>query len=224
MKETRVLIVDDHPIITSAYENAISRFVELNTQYKFEVTTLHSLDEAVKLLKDDEFIKNLELVFLDIRIPESSDGKFKSGDDLGRALKEKKPQIKIIISTTFNDNYRLHNIMHNLDPEGLIVKNDLVPKNLLDALQTVLEGSHYYSKTVIALLRKQVLSDFHLDETDRQLLFELSIGTKLRDLPKILPLSTGGVEKRRRRLKEIFKVEGKEDRELILVAKEKGFL
>ena len=52
----------------------------------------------------------------------------------------------------------------------------------------------------------------------------MSIGTKMKDLPKIIPMSMAGLEKRKKHLKEIFEILNNDDRELILKAKEKGFI
>lgn len=223
-KSFSVLIVDDHPIIASAYESALERFVTQNTAYKFKIASIYNLDEAQLLLDNPDFIEKLDLLFLDMRLPASSDGKLVSGEDLGKLFREKKPAVKIIVSTTFNDNYRLHNILQSLNPEGFLVKNDINPKELLSAIENVLSGSPYYSKTVLNLLRKQVGSDIYLDDLDRKMLYELSIGAKLKDLSELLPLSTAGVEKRRRNLKKMFGISGGEDRELVKIAREKGFL
>jgi hypothetical protein len=67
-------------------------------------------------------------------------------------------------------------------------------------------------------------SDIYLDEVDRKMLYELSIGAKLKDLTDLLPLSIAGIEKRRRNLKKMFGISGAEDRELVKIAREKGFL
>ncbi len=63
-----------------------------------------------------------------------------------------------------------------------------------------------------------------IDENDRKMLYELSRGAKMKDLPDIIPLSLAALEKRKRHLKEIFNVEQMEDRFLILAAKEKVFI
>jgi DNA-binding NarL/FixJ family response regulator len=223
-KSISVLIIDDHPIIASAYESALESFVTQNATYNFKITSIYSLDEALLLLDNPSFIENLDLVFLDMRLPASSDGKLVSGEDLGKLIRAKQPTVKIIVSTTFNDNYRLHNILQSLNPEGFLVKNDINPKELLSAIENVLAGSPYYSKTVLNLLRKQVGSDIYLDEVDRKMLYELSIGAKLKDLSDLFPLSTAGIEKRRRNLKKMFGISGAEDRELVKIAREKGFL
>ena len=52
----------------------------------------------------------------------------------------------------------------------------------------------------------------------------MSIGTKMKSLPNIIPMSMAGLEKRKKHLKEIFDVKDNDDRELILKAKEKGFI
>ena len=223
-KSVNVLIVDDHPIIASAYESALESFVTQNASYNFKITSIYNLDEAQLLIDNSAFIDSLDLVFLDMRLPASSDGKLVSGEDLGKLIKIKNAEVRIIVSTTFNDNYRLHNILQSLDPEGFLVKNDINPKELLRAIENVLSGSPYYSKTVLNLLRKQVGSDIYLDELDRKMLYELSIGAKLKDLSSLLPLSVAGIEKRRRNLKKMFGISGGEDRELIKIAREKGFL
>jgi len=223
-KSISVLIIDDHPIIASAYESALESFVTQNATYNFKITSIYNLDEAQLLLGNPNFIENIDLVFLDMRLPASSDGSLVSGEDLGNQIKTKQPGARIIVSTTFNDNYRLHNILQSINPEGFLVKNDINHKELLSAVENVLAGSPYYSKTVLNLLRKQVGSDIYLDEVDRKMLYELSIGSKLKDLTDLLPLSVAGIEKRRRNLKKIFGISGAEDRELVKVAKEKGFL
>lgn len=223
-KSVTVLIIDDHPIIASAYESALESFVTQNTTYDFKITSIYNLDEAQLLIENSTFIDSLDLVFLDMRLPASSDGKLVSGEDLGKLIKSKNSEVRIIVSTTFNDNYRLHNILQSLDPEGFLVKNDIKSKELLRAIENVLSGSPYYSKTVLNLLRKQVGSDIYLDELDRKMLYELSIGAKLKDLSNLLPLSVAGIEKRRRNLKKMFGISGAEDRDLIKLAREKGFL
>ena len=223
-KSVTVLIIDDHPIIASAYESALESFVTQNTTYDFKITSIYNLDEAQLLIENSTFIDSLDLVFLDMRLPASIDGKLVSGEDLGKLIKSKNSEVRIIVSTTFNDNYRLHNILQSLDPEGFLVKNDIKSKELLRAIENVLSGSPYYSKTVLNLLRKQVGSDIYLDELDRKMLYELSIGAKLKDLSNLLPLSVAGIEKRRRNLKKMFGISGAEDRDLIKLAREKGFL
>jgi len=116
----------------------------------------------------------------------------------------------------------VNTIFKSVDPDGFLIKNDLNPEELVSAIENVINNNPYYSKSVIELMRKQTSNDFFVDGTDRKLLYELSLGAKMSELPKVIPLSLGGLERRKRTLRELFNV--KTDRELIKIAKEKGFI
>ncbi|WP_111308686.1 hypothetical protein [Confluentibacter sediminis] len=92
------------------------------------------------------------------------------------------------------------------------------------AIESIIEDKPYYSKSVIELMRKLTANDFLIDTIDRKLLYELSKGTKMSQLPHIIPSSISALEKRKRVLKEIFNLSDKEDRDLIRIAEEKGFI
>ena len=59
---------------------------------------------------------------------------------------------------------------------------------------------------------------------DRKILYELSQGTKMNELPNVLPLSIAALERRKRILKDVFNVSGKGDRDLLKLAQNKGFI
>lgn len=220
-----VLIVDDHPIIIDSYSRAIHLYEAENESVNFFISKANDCDGAYKLIKEfSQNNKNLDIIFLDMKLPHSKDGKIISGEDLGLKINELLPATKIVVATTFNDNYRIHSILKSLNPDGFLVKNDISTNELITVIDTILNDPPYYSKTVIKLLRNEVANDFLLDHIDRKILFELSIGTRMKDLPNMLPLSIAGVEKRKRHLKNIFNINSPSDKELLDVAKEKGFI
>lgn len=220
----KVLIIDDHPLIIDAYKNALSYVSKKDSDYQFEVDTANTCDKAYKKIIEDSKENRIDLVFLDIKLPQSTDGEILSGEDLGIKIRALTKGVKIIVSTTFNDNYLIHNIFKTINPESFLIKNDLTPKKLVQTIKSVLNGDPYHSKSVIKLLQNHLQNDFVLDKNDRQLLYQLSIGTKMKDLPDILPLSIGGIERRKRQLKELFDIINKDDKVLIQVAKDKGFI
>ncbi len=220
-----VLIIDDHPLITEAYITALNYYSKHNETVNFSIQTAHDCDSGRKLIKKAlKSEKHKYIVFLDMKLPQSKDGKILSGEDLGLLIRELLPNPIIIVSTTFNDNFRIHSILKNINPEGLLIKNDITPLELLQTIRIVINNPPYYSKTVLKLLRDQVLNDFILDQYDRKILYELSIGTRMKDLPDLLPLSIAAIEKRKRNLKRVFNVKKLDDRHLIVSAREKGFI
>lgn len=219
------LIIDDHPLISEAYKSAFLFYQKQLENVSFNISVCHDCDSAIQKITEISSSRlPLDIVFLDISLPPSRDRKILSGEDLGLKINELLPETRIIVSTTFNDNYRIHSIFRNINPDGFLIKNDITPKELVLAIEEVLTDPPYYSKTVMKLLRNQVSSDLLLDHIDRKILYELSVGTKMKDLPNLVPLSTPGIEKRKRHLKQVFGIKSADDRELILLAKEKGFI
>jgi DNA-binding NarL/FixJ family response regulator len=224
-KKTSVLIIDDHPLICDAYVNALHFIEKENSEISFKISLTHNCDDAIaKIVESSKRVLKYELIFLDIKLPPSKDKKILSGEDLGLEINKLLPDAKVIVSTTYNDNYRIYSLMKNLNPDGLLIKNDITASELVNAINLVLTSPPYYSSSVSQTIRNEMLNDLLLDKIDRRLLYELSIGTKTKDLPMTLPLSIAGVEKRKRNLKNVFDVSGLEDKDLINKAKEKGFI
>jgi len=224
MKNYSVLIIDDHPGIAENYETAFSKISSTDKTIQFNINTAEDSDSALKKIKCYSKKGKLDFVLLDISLPKSTDGKILSGEDLGVIIRKQLPKTKIIVATTYNDNFMMNNIFKNINPEGFLVKNDLNSMEMVKAINSVLEDRPYYSKSVLKLVKSEMSHKENLDRTDREILYELSNGTKMKDLPNILPLSIAGIEKRKRRLKEIFGVKQESDRELLIIAKEKGFI
>ena len=223
-QKNKVLIIDDHPLICDAYVNALQQVMKENQQINMQIESAENCDAAKEKILNSWTNDSWDLVFLDIRLPASKDRRILSGEDLGELIRENHPLAKIIVATTFNDNYRIQNIFKSLNPEGFLIKNDLDPKELVEAIVKIMQGGVHYSQTVSNLMRLKMHRNINIDKIDRQILFELSLGTKMKDLPNIVPLSIAGIEKRKRILKEVFDVEDQGDKALILKAKELGFI
>ena len=225
MKEkNKVLIIDDHPLICDAYRSALQQVMREHKNINLKIESAENCDSAREKITNTWTEDSWDLVFLDIRLPASKDRRVLSGEDLGELIRENHPLAKIIVATTFNDNYRIQNIFNSLNPEGFLIKNDLDPKELVNAIVKIMQGGVHYSQTVSNLMRKKMHTNINIDKIDRQILYELSLGTKMKDLPNIVPLSIAGIEKRKRILKEIFDVEDQGDKALILKARELGFI
>lgn len=166
----------------------------------------------------------MDLLFLDIQLPPSNDKKILSGEHLGKIVKELHPQIKVIVCTNLNDNFRLNNIFKIVNPDGFLVKSDIGFGDLVEAIKRVFSNDVYYSKTLLSLLRKKAINNIVIDEIDIKILYEISNGARMKELIDIVPLTKTGIEKRKRLLKNAFKITSKSDRDLIIEAKEKGFI
>ncbi|AXG71319.1 oxygen regulatory protein NreC [Kordia sp. SMS9] len=221
-KDIKVLIVDDHPMIIEGYKNAL---LGINSsEMTLRIDTSDTCDGAYEKIKNASTGTPYDVVFLDIKLPPSSDGKIISGEDLGIKVKELLPDTKVVILTMFNNNFRIHNILKNINPDGFLVKSDVTSDELMRAFQVVLTDPPYYSHTVTKLLRTRIINEVVLDDIDRNILFHLSKGIKTKNLTEYIPLSLAAIEKRKRHLKEVFDVEKKGDESLLEQARNTGFL
>lgn len=222
MQHLKILMIDDHPMIIEGYQNTI-----LSTKthkQEFDIDIANNCDLALEYIQSSLNNKPYDILFVDIRIPPSSDGSITSGEDLARYARKVLPDAKIIILTMFNESYRIHNILKTINPEGFLIKSDLTSSELANAFQSILQNPPYYSSTVNSFLRKTVTSDIVVDDKNRKILHLLSQGIKTKNLSEHLGLSLSAVEKRKKQLKILFSVEDGQDETLLKEARKKGFL
>ena len=222
-KVVKILMIDDHSLILEGYKSKLQESFS-GDQFQFLINTAQDCDEAYEKIKKSLFSSVYDIIFLDINLPPSKDRTFLSGEDLGKEIRKNSPNTSLIVLTMYSENIRLLNILKNLNPEAFLIKSDITPQEFLKAFNKVRGGEVHYSKSIIEIMRKQLTSDFILDEYDRNILFHLAEGIRTKDLTEIIPLSLAAIEKRKKILKEIFEVESKGDLALVNEARKKGFL
>ncbi len=222
MQNFKILMIDDHPMIIEGYQNTILS-IKSNKQ-EFDIDIASSCDMAVEYIQKSLNNTPYDILFVDIKIPPSSDGLITSGEDLAKYARKVLPNAKIIILTMYNESYRIHNILKTINPEGFLIKSDLTSSELANAFQNILENPPYYSSTVNSFLRKTITTDIFVDEKNRKILHLLSQGVKTKNLAEHVGLSLSAVEKRKKHLKTLFSVYDGQDETLLKEAREKGFL
>jgi DNA-binding NarL/FixJ family response regulator len=95
---------------------------------------------------------------------------------------------------------------------------------LIAAIKNAIDGQSFYSYSIVELFKKRASDNVILDEIEIELLTELANGAKMKELEQLLPLTKSGIDKRRRLLKEKLNIQSNSDRDLVLKAKEKGFI
>ena len=216
----KILMVDDHPLIIEGYKNVLNNS---SSDIKYSIIDTAN-DLSLALSRIQNAISPYDLVCLDMNLPPAEEVELYSGEDLGTYLRKNYPDIKLIVLTMQDNNFRLYNILKNINPEGFLIKKDIRPINLIEAFNQVLEGKSYFSHTVTELLRKQFQTENLIDASDRQILYYISIGLKTKDLPKKIPLSLAAIEKRKRLIKEALGIVSSNDLILINRARELGFI
>jgi DNA-binding NarL/FixJ family response regulator len=223
-KAYNVLIIDDHQIIIDTYKNALNVVKENLDAVEFNIHEAKDCDSAYEKILNITKRQTLDLIFLDIQLPPSSDKRFISGETLGSNIREQYPKTKIIVCTSINNNLIQSNIIKTINPQGFLIKSDISFNDLVLCTKKILSNQIHYSQTILELLRKKVSSPIVLDGFDIKILAEMANGARMKELVMLIPLSKSGIEKRKKLLKTFFNIKSDSDRELVLCAKEKGFI
>ncbi|WP_299260629.1 response regulator [uncultured Aquimarina sp.] len=221
-KKLKVLMIDDHPMIIEGYKNTL--LGENQKEYQIKIDIASNCDDAYDSILKSSKTTPYDMLFVDIKLPPSSDGKITSGEDLAKHAKELLPKAKVIILTMHREDHRIHNILKNINPSGFLIKSDLTSSELLLAFNNIVSGTPYYSATVNNHFRKMMTNNFSLDEKNLKILYHLSRGVKTKNLPNYVSLSLSAIEKRKNQIKEMFSIAKADDQKLLEEARKRGFV
>jgi DNA-binding NarL/FixJ family response regulator len=215
-----VLIVDDHPFIIQGYKNVIRLFPNKKITFTFF--------EAIDCKSGYEAVMNppvkYDLAFLDISMPDYPEKNIFTGEDIAKLLMQEIPDCKIALLTMHSESLKVQSIIDEINPLGLVIKNDLGFDSMILAVDTMIKGVKYYSDSVIKFLNNQQKEKVYVDVIDRQILLYLSKGINYDDIPLYITISSSSVRTRKENIKELLGISGCEDSELAAIAKDRGML
>ena len=219
--KNNILIVDDHPFIIQGYKNAITRYNP--NEFEFLIEEAKDCKSAYEIITNSE-TKAFDIAFLDISMPTYEEKGMFSGEDLAKLLMEYMPNCKIILLTMYTELLKIKNLINIINPNGLVIKNDLTFDELLFGFDKVMKNEIYYSQSIQKMIDLAESEAIEIDVFDKQILFHISKGTKTTDIPQYIPISLEAIEKRKQNLKELLNLKEDSDMELVREAKNKGLL
>lgn len=220
MREVHILMVDDHPAILSGYD-AILKMNTLNVQV--HTTLCYSIADAFNHIGSDN-LDSFDFIFLDKSMPPCEAKEVYSGLDLAKRILSRKKNAKIAMLTSHAEPLVLSQLKTEINPIAILTKSDIDYYELQNAFAAILLGKKYYSPTVIKALN--VVNQFRddLDAIDKLILLHLSEGVMTKNLPNYIGLSLDMINKRKARIKVVFKLENGKDEDLIKMARNFGII
>lgn len=216
----KILMVDDHKTMLTGYRS-ILEFNDLNLD--IEVTFSHDCEDAYNIITSPE-ASTFDLVFLDRSLPPYLEKKIKSGEDLALLVRKNLPDTKIIMLTSHAEAFVIYDIVHKIRPNGLLIKSDFDGDELLMAFNKILNDETYFSETVTAALKEQIISRGYLDTIDRQIITLLSRGLRNKTIAAELGMSDSAVEKRKVKIKDYLNIYKGNDEDIITECRKFGFI
>ncbi|WP_289058386.1 DNA-binding response regulator [uncultured Flavobacterium sp.] len=216
-----VLVVDDHPMTVDGYINAL-----LETSYgvpHFSFTKAYNCEQAYhaigKLISTKQ---SFDLAIIDKGLPSYKEKSILSGSELAVFINEVMPVCNIVMITAHTEILIVYEIYKNVKPKGLIIKNDLTPERLQQAIKAIADGKSYQSPMVKACINEIWKKELMVEDFNRQILFYLSKGFKIKELEEVICLTTSAIQKRIIRMKKVFEVT--DDSGLVKAAIQQGFI
>jgi DNA-binding NarL/FixJ family response regulator len=194
-KTTRILLVDDHPVVRDGFAEVINREPDLNV--------CAAADDRVGALQAIETTRP-GLVVIDLTLRNSS------GMELIKDIHSRWPKLLILVVSMHNENLYAERVLR-AGARGYITKQQAT-RDILQAIRKVLSGGVYLNETTGAAVLARLASkpqskqeDVVLDQlTDRELqVFELTgQGFNTREISNQLHIDMKTVETYRLRIRE----------------------
>jgi DNA-binding NarL/FixJ family response regulator len=186
----KIAIVDDNTFLQKAIQDKLSFFADIEIRMK----AIHGQDIIEKL----ENNHHIDLILMDIEMPKMN------GIEATEIIKNKFPQIKIIMLTVFDNDENIFKAI-KAGADGYFLK-EVNPQELYNGIQETLSGGAAMTPSIalktLKLLREpiefedtSVKEEISLTTREIEVLEQLSKGLKYNAIAENLFLSSGTIRK-----------------------------
>ncbi|RWX01398.1 response regulator [Flavobacterium cerinum] len=216
-----ILLVDDHPMALDLYENVIlENFKHLAPISITKALNCKDAYDAITTVKNNN--TSFDFAILDYSLPVYKEKNILSGNDIANLIRKENHSCKIVIITSHTQILLVYDILKKTQPNGMAIKNDITASGLKKMLEKVLNGDLYQSELVKKYVKEIWKKELLAEETNRQILFYLSKGYKVKELDRVIALATSTIQRRIIDIKKTFNVS--DDTSLIKEAIKQGFI
>lgn len=181
--KTKLFIVDDHYIVVEGIRSLLENEKDIEW-----------LGHAMSAQSCLAFLKNNkpDVILMDINLPDTS------GIDLCKEVKENYPTTFIIGLSTFNQQSVVRKMVDN-GASGYVLKNATL-EELIDAIDTVMDGGIYYSDEVSKVLESAKVNEVVITRREKEVLVLISEGLTNAEIAEKLFVSVTTIDSHRKNL------------------------
>lgn len=193
MKKIRIIICDDHPLITEGIHSFIVQKEDMEV-----VATANSGAELTDILQKTE----ADILLLDVNLPDDN------GVDLCVEVKKQYPEMKILGLSNFNERSVIVRMLNN-GASGYLVKSESV-QVVEQAIRHIYEGGVYFGKeaqkTLSSLTKTELLEIPPITKREKEVLQYLDEGLTSPMIAEKMFISSLTVDSHRKNLLRKFNV------------------
>lgn len=185
MKNTRIMIVDDHPMVAQGINSILEGYRDLTV-----VACLKNGEDAVSQIE----ICKPDVVLMDLNMPGMG------GLSATERILEINPSIRILI-LSMHDSPEYISTALNHGASGYVLK-DVQTDEIKKAIDAAMIGRQYLCTGTKAALKNQVtISETVLTSREQMVLLEVAQGKSNKDVAQLLEISVRTVETHRKNIK-----------------------
>jgi len=193
MKRIKIIICDDHPLITEGIHSFITQKEDMEV-----VATASSAAELMNILP----LKMADVLLLDVNLPDEN------GIDVCMEVKKKYPDIRILGLSNFNERSVIVRMLNN-GASGYLVKSESV--NVVEqAIRHIYEGGLYFGKeaqsTLNSLTKTELMETPPITKREKEVLQYLDEGLTSTMIAEKMFISSLTVDSHRKNLLRKFNV------------------
>jgi len=194
VKNKKILLVDDHPIIRQGIKQVVESTGELKV-----INEASSADGAISCINKE----NPDIAIIDIQLEGNA-----NGIDLVKSIKERFPDVLTLILSMHEESIYAERAIRS-GARGYIMK-EVAPKKIIDAIRTVLSGEIYISeiqskkiidKLVHGSLDTEGISIDNFSNREIEIFQLIGNGFSTKEIAKKLNLSKYTVESHKRNIR-----------------------
>lgn len=217
MKNTKILIADDHQVVRDGLRNILESIGSIAV-----VAEVANGEEAISKYKE----LKPDLVIMDISMP------VMNGIDATRIIKQNDPNANILI-LTMHDNQEYLNQIIRSGAKGFVLKNT-DKEELIEAVKTVASGENFFSKDISKLIIDNYIrtakepekvsnyKEIPLTKREIEILKHIASGYSNQEIANMLFISYNTVDTHRKNI--MHKLSIKNTAGLVRYAIEKGLI
>ena len=214
-----VLFVEDHPAMVEGYKGLFQK-TDIGQDWQFDAA--YNLQSAYERIMQPG--KKYDLISIDIEMPAFEQVNLFTGEDLARLIRKQIHDARILIMTSHMESSLVYPIVKSIQPEGYIVKSDLYPMQIVEAINAIMNGETFHSSSIREMMLSVTQHAGFLDAHNRQIILLLNQGIKTKNIPSYLNLSLSAIDKRKSLIKEYFGIEKGNDEDILREARKCGFI
>lgn len=178
-----ILIVDDHPIVSTGLQALIEHTGEYGKIY-----VTNNITSSRLLLRQ----KDIDIAIIDLELQDAN------GMELIKYIHQTHITTKILVYTMHEELWTIRQLMKE-DADAIVMKGDN-PQEVLIALRKIEQGKGYFSQQFMRLINSQDTSEITLSNREAEVLEHISNGLSTNDIAQQLNISNNTVEFHRHNL------------------------